>query len=398
MLSKNTIINLWHELEDTPFIERPDCEQILDTPDGFMGFPYGTTKGEIWDWFDKAYKPWGGLEALMDDPQPERKFQVKTPVGIIECYAKHEVDSDADYPGVFVDIRRTPDQLSGKAIGDLAACVEYDSGSGHLQTCVYQMFQDEPVAVEVYEPLMTYGQFMEKYGSEIVSLEVYNDDGEKIPDNLEIPDTAVVTYISRKSGSWEIEIQTTGPLKKKSESKESPIPERISIDMIRRGLTDGDIILCEEEGCVVAKIGAHWFYFGEEDGITASAHIDTTPFEEDVEMIHAAINAEPINGPTEDESPECLYYKAVLEERFRERDAQFVGRVEQYPIEDQIANCYRYLNWTDTHKNPYEMTEEELLEAEKELAECEPGIAWVAHAGYAQMVPQDKSNGRLILC
>ena len=49
------------------------------------------------------------------------------------------------------------------------------------------------------------------------------------------------------------------------------------------------------------------------------------------------------------------------------------------------------------NKNPYDMTEDELLEAQKELDQCEPGIAWVAHAGYAQAVPQDKSNGCLIL-
>ncbi len=152
MLNKNTVIDLWHALEDTPFVERADCEQILDDPDGFMGFPYGTTKGAIWDWFDQNYKQWGGLRALLeDDPQPERKFSVHTPAGVIECYAKHETDSDADFPGIYVDIRYNRKQLAEKQIGDLAAVVEYDSCTGNFQTVTYRPGQDEPVSVEVYD-------------------------------------------------------------------------------------------------------------------------------------------------------------------------------------------------------------------------------------------------------
>ena len=106
MLSKNTVLDLWHEFENVPFVERSDCEQFLDAPEGFLGFPYGTTKATIWDWFDKAFQPWGGLpELLENDPQPERKFQVQTPAGIIECYAKYDTDTPGDYPGLYIDIR-----------------------------------------------------------------------------------------------------------------------------------------------------------------------------------------------------------------------------------------------------------------------------------------------------
>lgn len=164
-------------------------------------------------------------------------------------------------------------------------------------------------------------------------------------------------------------------------------------------MTDGDIVLGTADDTVVAEIGEKWFYFGGEEceGVTASMHIDTTYFEADVEDIHAALNSFPNNGLSEDESTMCLYCRDYLKQRFAERDALFAGKEVEYPIEDQIDACYAYLNWTYTHKSPYDMTEAELLEAQKELDQCEPGIAWVAHAGYAQAVPQDKSNGCLIL-
>lgn len=152
MLSKNTVLDLWHEFENVPFVERSDCEQFLDAPEGFLGFPYGTTKATIWDWFDKAFQPWGGLpELLENDPQPERKFQVQTPAGIIECYAKYDTDTPGDYPGVYIDVRSSRKQLSNEQVGDLAAAVEYDSTTGNLQTVVYELGgREEPSHIEVY--------------------------------------------------------------------------------------------------------------------------------------------------------------------------------------------------------------------------------------------------------
>lgn len=180
------------------------------------------------------------------------------------------------------------------------------------------------------------------------------------------------------------------------------IPERISIDEVRRGLTDGDIIIGAVDGEVVAEIGEYWFYFCEEDaGVTPSAHIDTTPFEEDVRMIHAAINAEPVNGMTEEEASECLYYKAVLRERAVERDkcalARCSGKLVHVTDRENLDACYKYLNWTDSKKNPYDMTDSEVRAAFKELDECYPGIALVKQAGYDAPVPQDKQTGKIIL-
>ena len=119
-------------------------------------------------------------------------------------------------------------------------------------------------------------------------------------------------------------------------------------------------------------------------------HLDSSMFEDDVEAVWEAINADPVRKYAEN-------IKAFLSERFLERDAMFAGKEVEYPIEEQIANCYKYLNWTDSHKNPFDMTEEDLRAAETELAECYPGITWVAHAGYRQMVPQEKEHGKLIL-
>ena len=177
------------------------------------------------------------------------------------------------------------------------------------------------------------------------------------------------------------------------------LPERISIFDVRRGLTDGDIVLTTVNDMVVAKIGEHWFAFGgdECEGITESVYIDTTPFYQTVDDIWSALNDAPINGETEEDAADCLYAKSFLEKAFRERDTTYDGKMMQYPMEEQIANCYSYLNWTASHKDPFDMTEEELAAAEKELQECVPGFSWVAHTGYSQMVPQDNETGYLIL-
>lgn len=394
MLNKNTILDLWSALGDTP---TNTVEGIVVIDEPFISWQAGTPVETIWRWFDDQFADYGGVHVLMyDNPQPERKFQVVTPGGVIECYSKHEgVDSGEDFPGVYVDIRRNQAQLEGKEIGDMACCVEYDSCSKHLQTVVYQLLQDEPTHVEVYEPLMTYGEFLEKYSDEIIALEIFDTEGNEVPDDLDIPDDTPVIRLSRLSGSFTLDIDL---LRAKTKASVDKLPERISIDDVRRGLTDGDIVLVEREGCVVAQIGEHWFYFGgnECEGVTASMHIDTTYFEDDVQDIYEALNAYPINGLTDDQSTECLYYKAFLEESFAKRDALFKGKEVAYPIEDQIEACYDYLNWTD-RKDPHEMTEDELLAAEQELADCEPGFSWVKRAGYIQAIPQDKRSGSVIL-
>jgi len=213
MLNRNTIIDLWHEFEDVPFVERADCEQYLDLPEGFMGFPWGTTKQTIWDWFDKAYQPWGGLTELLEgNPQPERKFQIKTPAGVIECYSKHQgVDSDMDYPGVYIDIRYNRMQLADKQLGEMVACIELDSATGNMQTCVYKPGQDEPSHVEVYDtnakgtPFRgTYKDFLNLYENEIAVLEIYDVSGTELDPRQPISDDADIVEFKRLGDSFEV--------------------------------------------------------------------------------------------------------------------------------------------------------------------------------------------------
>lgn len=72
----------------------------------------------------------------------KRYFFVDTPLGKLKVYAKHDTDTPADYPGLFVDLV-TPAYPEG----DMLACVEYDSSDKLLQTCVYQPGFDSPVEV-----------------------------------------------------------------------------------------------------------------------------------------------------------------------------------------------------------------------------------------------------------
>lgn len=207
MLNKNTIIDLWRALEDTPFIERPDCEQILDAPDGFLGFPWGTEKRKIWDLFDRLYAPWGGITALLeDDPQPERKFQVDTPSGILEVYAKYEGDNPKDFPGVYIDLRYTKEQLRGDEVGDLVCCVEYDSCANRIQTCVYQPGRDEPTCVEVCEQPISYKDWLALHEKEITVLETYDCNGEEISPDVDIPAATLVVDWSQRSGDFSVEL------------------------------------------------------------------------------------------------------------------------------------------------------------------------------------------------
>ena len=208
-LSKNTVIELWGELANIPTVMNGDMQTVID--EDFLGWPAGTDVEEIWHFFDDQFADYGGVHVLMyEDPQPERKFRVYTPAGVIECYSKHEKDSDADFPGVYVDIRYTKKQLAEKQIGDLAAVVEYDSCTGNFQTVSYRPCQDEPASVEVYdreeeEPSdMTYGDFLSKYKNEIDCLDVYDENGEEITNLEDVPSKTVVLSFSRLSGCFDV--------------------------------------------------------------------------------------------------------------------------------------------------------------------------------------------------
>ena len=392
-LKKNSILDLWDALRDIPVTSDQDNRTVID--EDFLGWPIGTDVEDIWHWFDEQFADFGGVAALLyESPQPERKFQVETPGGMIEVYSKHEGrDSEEDFPGVYIDIKRTPLQLAGKEVGDLACCVEYDSCSKHLQTVAYQLMQDEPTHIEVYEPLLTYGEFMAEHKNEIVDLETWYEDGSEISDTVEIPDDTLIISWSRRSGSFSVDLAMSAPA----------CLERIPIEMVRRGLIDGVIALeLNDEKELCARIGEHRFFFRCDtetpDWVKdiLKYHIDNTQFEDDVRAIHESLNAEPINAPTEGEATECLYYYHILREAFAAKDALFREK-RVYPLRDQVAACYKYLNWETDKPDPFGMNSEQLKTAIEELKTCVPGFSWVDQAGYAQTIPVDNSNGRLIL-
>ncbi|MBQ6403321.1 MAG: hypothetical protein IJI27_05395 [Oscillospiraceae bacterium] len=384
MLKKNTILNLWDLLGTIPTsTDEGSSPVVIDTP--FLGWPVGTKVETIWKWFDEQANGYGGVCALMyGQVFPERRFDVETPEGILRISSKLEDDDEEAYPGVWVDLLHTEEEKRGDFPGNAIICVEYDSSKGVLQSIRYAPGNEEPVSIRPYRPCQTWKDFQKSYGKGFRSLTLYDRNENALPKGAHVPADAKVLAWSRHDGIYEV---TVDYLPKP--------PERISIFDVRRGLTDGVIKIDDcEDGGYAAFIGEHWFWFTEDDSnFCAEAHIQETDFEDDVQTIYEVINAEPINGMTEEESTECLYYKAVLEEAFAVADAPFEGKERFFPIEDQIDACYAYLNWTD-RKDPNEMTEEELKAAEKELSEI---FSWVKHAGIVQMVPQEKKTGNLIL-
>ena len=75
----------------------------------------------------------------------KREFIVETPLGKLKVYAKHESDNPADFPGVFVDLVREGED------DEMLACVEYDSCSDTLQTCVYDVGCAAPEVIHTHK-------------------------------------------------------------------------------------------------------------------------------------------------------------------------------------------------------------------------------------------------------
>lgn len=74
----------------------------------------------------------------------KREFIIDTPLGKLKVWAKHEVDSAEDFPGVFVDF---VDEKNGDV---MLACVEYDSSNKGIYTRVYGDVLDEAPTESVY--------------------------------------------------------------------------------------------------------------------------------------------------------------------------------------------------------------------------------------------------------
>lgn len=76
----------------------------------------------------------------------ERMFYIDTPIGRIKVWAKHSVDDPEDYPGVYIDVIPNGNR-DDNADENMCSVVEYDSVNKCIQTCVYQPYSDEPVAI-----------------------------------------------------------------------------------------------------------------------------------------------------------------------------------------------------------------------------------------------------------
>lgn len=71
---------------------------------------------------------------------------VETPGGQIVAYPKHEVDSPADYPGIYVDL------ILPTSEKHMLACVEYDSYTEDFLGCLYgNALDDSPTDIRHYE-------------------------------------------------------------------------------------------------------------------------------------------------------------------------------------------------------------------------------------------------------
>lgn len=64
---------------------------------------------------------------------------------------------------------------------------------------------------------------------------------------------------------------------------------------------------------------------------------------------------------------------------------------KSFYIEDQVNNCFRFLG--QQRKDAHEMNEQELLEAESELAK---EFCWIEYPDYIQSVPKHISSGTII--
>lgn len=98
---------------------------------------------------------------------------------------------------------------------------------------------------------------------------------------------------------------------KNNKKKEEEINmERISKELIDKGIDKNVITFGMEDDTLTAYIGDYWFFISQEHNKTENDYTK----EELINLIYEAINGKPINNDEEDEATECLYYKAILEE------------------------------------------------------------------------------------
>lgn len=88
----------------------------------------------------------------------KREFYIDTPLGKLRVWAKHDVDSALDFPGVNIDLI---DEKDGDII---VAVVEYDSTDKRIQTCVYgDVDREDPTHIVELQNLPTLEEELKPY-------------------------------------------------------------------------------------------------------------------------------------------------------------------------------------------------------------------------------------------
>lgn len=112
------------------------------------------------------------------------------------------------------------------------------------------------------------------------------------------------TFPGRNIAKWQKLAKQKAIHEYESRYPKSNLPERISKEQIKAGLTNRTIRIQIRDDMLAAKIGQYWFYIGK------AKHCKRKHF---ADLIYEAINSEPINHTDKDQASECLYYKAILE-------------------------------------------------------------------------------------
>lgn len=99
--------SLWEELEDIPFIEDEDGRLILDTNESWHNFEPGTTKAQIWHYFDINHSK--GINYLVNEYESKKDGYetFKEPMQIVEEISKEEFNLEKDFRYLLLENMKT---------------------------------------------------------------------------------------------------------------------------------------------------------------------------------------------------------------------------------------------------------------------------------------------------
>lgn len=99
--------SLWEELEDIPFIEDEKGRLILDTNESWHNFEPGTTKAQIWHYFDINHSK--GINYLVNEYESKKDGYetFKEPMQIVEEISKEEFNLEKDFRYLLLENMKT---------------------------------------------------------------------------------------------------------------------------------------------------------------------------------------------------------------------------------------------------------------------------------------------------